>query len=120
MQHDASREANIMRRKIIAFIDDKKHGEELASLDIKLMPRVLKTIQANCSFATFHKVMTTWNFPKLLENPSPQQIIRDLRLQVESLEGEVQITKEENDRLKRSIAALRDCNDETTETSLTV
>lgn len=101
----SSREAHIMRRKVIAFVEEKKDGGELASLDLKLMPRVLSIIGKNCSFDIFHKIMTTWHFPQLFANPSPQKVIKELQEKVMVLEGEVVSTNEENEALKRFLHA---------------
>ena len=101
----STREAHLIRRKVIAFIDEKKDGGELASLDLKLMPQVLSIIRENCSFDVFHKIMMTWHFPQLFANPSPQRVIRELQEKVMVLEGEVVSSRKENEVLKRFLDA---------------
>lgn len=103
LQNDASRRDLLIKRKVIAFIDEKKNGQELANLDLKLMPRVLSIIEKNCSFPTFHKVMMTWNFPQLFSNPHPERVIRDLRAKLEVLERKLQMERKENEGLKRCV-----------------
>ena len=60
------------------------------------MPRVLSIIEKNCSFATFHKIMMTWNSPQLFANPHPARVIKELRLELE-------MARKENESLKRCL-----------------
>lgn len=84
----SSREARLIQRKGIAFIDKKKSGSEISELELKLLPHVLSIIEKNCDFATFHKIMMTWNFPYLFLNQHPDRIIHELREKIMSIERE--------------------------------
>lgn len=105
MPHSTSREAQLIQRKVIAFMDEKKDGSEISSLDLKLMPNVLSIIEKNCDFATFHKIMMTWNFPQLFANPHPKRIIKELREQLQAVDSEVQRARKENTDLQRLLEA---------------
>ncbi len=98
-----SRKDHLLKKKVIAFIDEKRHGQELSNVDLKMMPHILSMVSKKCKLSTFHAIMKTWNFPQLFAQPHSQKVISDLRDQLKVLEHEMQLTKEENDILKRTI-----------------